>query len=284
MEMFFNPSNMSHIVHVLLSAWMTGAFFIMSIGAYYLLKKRYRPFAKRTIQFATIFALTTSLLQLVSADHLTRKVARYNPEKFASLEGVYETKPSTPAYLIGWVDETHRKVIGIAIPGLLSFLTFRDFTTPVAGLDQFPQEHWPWVGAVFQVYHAMVVMWIFMMIASLLPLYFWWKKRWEMNKPILYFLIISVLFPQIANIGGWYTSCMGRQPWTVYRLQKTKEAFSAALSGGEVFATLILFIILYLGLFALFLFLIHQKIKHGPFVEEEQLPYRDTLKPEKTDA
>jgi cytochrome bd ubiquinol oxidase subunit I len=277
-RMFFNPSNMTHIVHVILSAWMSGAFFILSISAYYLLKKRYSPFTKKMMKFATIFAVSTCILQLASADHLTRKISKHNPEKFASLEGVFHTKPSTPAYVWGWVDETQEKVVGLPIPGLLSFLTYRDFTTPVSGLDQFPRENWPWVSMVFQVYHAMILMWLFMMIASLFPLYYWWKKKWDMKKPILYFLIASVTFPQIANIAGWYTSCMGRQPWTVYRLLKTKDSFSAMLSAGEVLTTFILFILLYSGFFLLFLFLVYQKVKAGPFIQEEQLPYRDIFK------
>ncbi len=280
MEMFFNPSNMSHIVHVLLSAWMTGGFLILSVAAYYLMKKKYIDFAKKTMKIAVIICLSSTIMQLFSADHLARKVAVHNPEKFAALEGVYETRPYTPAYLFGWVDDSNQKVYGLSAPGLLSFMTYRNFETPVKGLDQFPKEERAWVPVVFQLYHIMILGWVFMFTASVIGAYIWWKKRWTLKGGILRFLVLSAIFPQIANIAGWYSACMGRQPWTVYKLLKTSEAFSANISSGQVLGSLIMFVAVYLLFFALFLYLLDKKIRNGPFMEEEQLPYRDIFKSE----
>lgn len=279
-EMFFNPSNMSHITHVLLSAWLSGAFLLISVSAYYLLKNKYKDFAKKTMKLGLLIALACTLLQLLSADNLARKVAKHNPEKFASLEGVFKTEPYTPAYLFGWVDEANKKVYGFGIPGMLGLLTYRNAETPVPGLDQFPKEHWPWVSAVFQMYHLMIMMWGLMFLAVLAGVYSWWKKRWAMNKWVLRFLMISVIFPQIANITGWYTACMGRQPWAVYKVLKTSAGYSATVSQGQIVGSLIMFVFVYLLFFVLFLWLLDQKIKHGPVLEEEQLPYRDPFKDE----
>jgi cytochrome d ubiquinol oxidase subunit I len=277
-EMFLNPSNLSHITHVLLSAWMTGGFLVLSVAAFYLLKKKYIEFAKRSMKVAIIITLSTCVLQLLSADHLAGKIAKYNPEKFAALEGVYHTKPHTPAYLIGWIDPKSQEVYGVGVPGLLSFLSYRNFETPVPGLDTFPKEHHPNVPVVFQLYHLMIIMWIFMFAAALLATYIWWKKKWTHKDAVLRFLVISVFFPQIANIAGWYTSCMGRQPWTVYNLLKTKDAFSANVTLGQMIGSLTMFVVTYLLFLALFLFLLDRKIRSGPFAEEEELPYRDTYK------
>lgn len=278
--MFLNPSNMSHIAHVLLSAWLTGAFLVISISAYYLLKNKHLGFAKRSMKVGALAAFITAVLQLVSADDLARNVSRNNPEKFASLEGVYKTEPYTPAFLFGWVDEVNQTVHGFSVPGMLSLMTYRDIETPINGLDQFPKDQWPKVNLVFQMYHLMILMWGLMFIGSILCLYLWWKKRWTINKWVLRFLVISVVFPHIANITGWYTACMGRQPWTVYKLLKTSQAFSANVSSGQVLGSLIMFIVIYLMFFALFLLLLDRKIKHGPSLEEEELPYRDPFKSE----
>jgi cytochrome bd ubiquinol oxidase subunit I len=279
-KVFFSPSNMSHITHVLLGCWMTGAFLVISVAAYYLLKKRHHEFAQKSLKVGLLIAMITTVLQLVSADHLARKVAQYNPEKFAAFEGVYKTEPYTPAYAFGWVDTKEKKVYGLPIPGLLSFMTYRNIETPVPGLDQFPDSNKPMVGAVFQVYHLMVGMWALMTAAAFIGGYHWWKKNWKIKPLFLKFMVLSVLFPQLANIGGWYSSCMGRQPWLVYKLLKTSEGYSPIISKGQVLGSLIMFVVMYLMFFVLFLVLLDKKIKTGPDVEYEELPYRDIYKGE----
>lgn len=277
-EVFFNPSNMSHITHVLLGCWMAGAFLIISVAAYYLIKKRHHMFAVKSMKVGLLIAITTTFLQLVSADHLARKVATHNPEKFAALEGVYKTEPHTPAYIMGWVDAKNETVHGLAIPGLLSFMTYRNTETPVPGLDQFPRENWSYVPAVFQLYHLMIMMWGAMAVASLIGGYYWWKNKWEMKPIFLKYLTLTAIFPQIGNIAGWYTSCIGRQPYVVYKLLKTKDAFSPVITSGQVLGSLIMFIVMYLLFFVLFLVLLDKKIKNGPDHDEEELPYRDVYK------
>ncbi len=277
-KVFFSPSNMSHITHVLLGAWMAGAFLMMSVAAYYLLKNRHLEFAIKSMKVGLVMAMITSALQLVSADNLARKVSRYNPEKFAAFEGVYKTEPYTPAYALGWVDSKNQKVYGLPLPGLLSFMTYRNFETPVPGLDQFPKDQWSYVPAVFQVYHLMIIMWGAMTLAAAIGGYYWWKKQWTMRPLFLKYIVLSAIFPQIANIAGWFSSCMGRQPWTVYKLLKTQDAFSPVISAGQVLGSLIMFVVMYLLFFVLFLMLLDKKIKNGPDQGEEQLPYRDVYR------
>jgi cytochrome d ubiquinol oxidase subunit I len=275
-QVFLSPSNLSHLAHVLLGAWMAGAFLIISVAAFYMLKKEHLDFARRTFKVGLLMALVTSCLQLISADHLARTVAKYNPEKFAAFEGVYRTQTPTPAYIIGIVDSQNETVHGLSIPGLLSLMTYRTTKTAVPGLDQFPREHWSPVGAVFQLYHLMILLWGAMTIVALIGGYHWWKKRWNIRPILLKLMVISVLFPQLANIAGWYSACMGRQPYTVYKLLKTSEAFSLVITKGQVIGSLIMFVVMYLLFFVLFLVLLNRKIKAGPDVGmlDEQLPYR----------
>lgn len=279
-KVFLSPSNLSHQVHVLLGCWMTGAFLILSVCAYYLLKKRHHEFAVRSMKVALLIISVTSILQLVSADHLARKTATYNPEKFAAFEGIYKTESHTPAYVLGWVDAKNEKVHGLAIPGLLSWMTYRNAETPVPGLDQFPKDQWCNVPVTFQMYHLMIMMWVAMTVCAVIGCTYWWKKKWEIKPIFLKFMIVAVAFPHIANVAGWYSACIGRQPWVVYKLLKTQDAFSPVVSAGQVLGSLIMFVVMYLLFFVLFLVLLDRKIKAGPApgMEEEQLPYRDIYK------
>lgn len=278
LEMIFNPSNVPHLIHVFLACWMTGAFFVMSVAAYYLLKNKYEKFAIDSMKVAIAIAALSTILQLASADHLGKVIARTNPTKMAAFEGVFKTEKSTPAYLFGYVDTENQTVYGPKIPGLLSFLVHNDFTTSVAGLDKAPKDEWPQVQLVFQVYHIMIATWGFMFIGACIGIYMWKKDRWHLKPFLMKFLIISVVFPQIGNISGWYSTCFGRQPWIIHKIMKTKDAYSPGVAFGEALFTLILFIITYLLLFALFLFLLDNKIKHGPTDLPEESPYRDPYK------
>lgn len=277
-EMFLSPTNLSHQTHVLLACWLTGAFLIISVSAFYLLKDKYKDFATRSMKVGLIIGGSCIILQLVSADNLGRKIGEHNPEKLAAFEGIYKTEAPTPAYAFGWVDAKNEKVYGLKIPALMSLLMYRNTTTPVAGLESFPKDEWPWVPVVFQVYHLMIAMWGLMFVGAACAIYYWRKNNWRMHPLLLKFLVISVIFPQLANIGGWYSSCMGRQPWIVYKLMKTKDAFSPHLTKGQLIGSFTMFVGLYLLFFVLFLFLLDKKIKNGPDVIEEELPYRDVYK------
>jgi cytochrome d ubiquinol oxidase subunit I len=99
---------------------------------------------------------------------------------------------------------------------------------------------------------------------SLLSLLFLRKEKLFIKKWMLKILVLSVILPQLANQLGWMSAEIGRQPWIVYNLLKTKDALSKSVSSGEIIFSLILFTLIYILLFILFIFLLDRKIKHGP--------------------
>jgi cytochrome d ubiquinol oxidase subunit I len=99
---------------------------------------------------------------------------------------------------------------------------------------------------------------------SVLGVFFWWRGSLINHKWLLWIFVISVLGPQIANQVGWITAEVGRQPWIVYGLLRTSEALSKAVASNQIVFSLILFTIVYILLFILFIYLLDQKIKHGP--------------------
>lgn len=268
-EMIFNPSFLDRLTHVLIGCWLTGTFMVISVSAYYFLKKRHTGFARLSMKIGLIVAIIMSLLQLVSADSSARGVAKYQPAKLAAMEGIFQTGSRAPMNLIGWVDTAHQSVHAIQVPGLLSFLVNRSTEASVTGLDQFEQKDWPMVNAVFQVYHLMIYMWCGMFVAALFGFFLWKRKKLEKSKWLNRYLVLSVVFPFIANEAGWFTAEMGRQPWVVYNVLRTSQGGSRGLDVGQVIASLIMFSVIYVFLFILFIFLLNRKIKAGPEEEKE---------------
>lgn len=263
-QLVFNPSSMDRLFHTLCGAWQAGAFLVVSVSAWYLLKKRHLDFARASLRVGLTVALIASLLQLVSGHGSAQGVAKNQPEKLAAFEALYDTTSNAPLTLVGWVDEERKKIIGIQAPGMLSFLAHNDVHATVIGLNEFAPEDRPPVQAVFQLFHVMVAIGFAMIaIAALGFLYFrhgsLQERRW-----LLWILVFSVLGPQVANQAGWFAAEIGRQPWIVYKLMRTSEALSAVVQANVVLASLVLFAVIYFLLFAVFIYLLNDKIQHGP--------------------
>ena len=264
--MVFNPSSVERLLHVWLGAFLAGAFLVLSVHAYYLVKGKHIEISKTAFKIALYVATFFSLAQLATGHASAEGVAHNQPAKLAALEGHYLESAAADLYLFGWVDNETKEVTGVKLPGGLSFLLHQDWNAPVTGLDAFPKDEQPGqVNAVFQFYHIMIA--IGMALIGLTVFGFIQLKRKKLfdQKWLLKAFIWAVLLPQIANQAGWFAAEMGRQPWVVYGLLRTDEAFSQAVSANQIWFSLILFFVIYLLLFVLFLYLLNKKIQNGPF-------------------
>ncbi|MEC7263931.1 MAG: cytochrome ubiquinol oxidase subunit I [Bacteroidota bacterium] len=278
--MVFNPSSVDRLTHVWLGAFLAGAFLVMSVHAYYLVKGKYIEISKRAFKIALIVATIFSLGQLFTGHQSADGVAKNQPAKLAALEGHYEESAPADMYIMGWVDQENQEVSGIKISGGLSFLLDYDFETPVTGLNAFPEDERPaQVNAVFQFYHIMVAIGMTLIFLTLFASFLLWRGALFQKKWLLWIFVFAVFLPQIANQVGWFAAEMGRQPWVVYGLLRTDEAFSQAVSDNQILFSLILFFLIYALLFTLFIYLLHKKIKHGPYEEAEsdETPFGGTL-------
>jgi cytochrome d ubiquinol oxidase subunit I len=263
-QVVFNPSCMDRLFHTICGAWQAGAFLVISVSAWYLLKNKFTHFARASLRVGLTVALIASLLQLVSGHHSAQGVGKNQPAKLAAFEGLYDTTSNAPLTVIGWVDEKNEKTVGIQMPWMLSFLAHNDFHAPVTGLHDFPPGDRPPVAASFFFFHGMVTAGMATILIAALGCFFFWrgtlfKKRW-----LLWILVFSVLGPQIANQFGWFAAEVGRQPWIVYGLMRTPEGLSAVVKANVVLTSLILFTFIYFLLFAVFIYLLNDKIQHGP--------------------
>jgi cytochrome d ubiquinol oxidase subunit I len=270
----FNPSMMVRLTHTVLGAWQAAAFLVLSVSAFYLLKRRHVEFAKTSMQIGLIVAVVASLGSLVTGDVSGRVVSRYQPAKLAAMEGHFPASAPAGMYLFGWVSEAEERTTGISIPGMLSYLVHGDTTKAITGLAAFAPQDRPPVNPVFQAFHAMVVVGMILIGLSLLGAIFWWRGSLFETRWLLWIYVLAVLGPQAANQLGWFTAEVGRQPWIVYGVMRTAAGVSPSVTAGHVLTSLVFFMLVYLALFLLFIYLLDQKIRHGPLADDLEVAYR----------
>ncbi|ATA81391.1 cytochrome ubiquinol oxidase subunit I [Capnocytophaga leadbetteri] len=268
--MVFNPSSIDRIWHVWQGAFLAGIFLVLSVHAWYLLKGRHVEISKKAFKVTLIVGTIFSLLQLASGHSSAEGVAKNQPEKLAAMEGHFRTEPAD-LYLFGWVDKKNEVTHGVKIPNGLTYMLHYDTETPVIGLDQYPMEDRPGqVNAVFQFYHIMVAIGMFLIALTVFASFLLWRGKLYDKRWLLRIFVWAVILPQIGNQVGWFAAEMGRQPWIVYKLLRTSDALSKAVTAHQILFAIILFTIVYTILFILFIYLLKKKIVHGIDEHEEQ--------------
>lgn len=264
--MVFNPSSVDRLIHTWQGAFLAGAFLVLSVHAYYLKKGRFVAISKKAFPIALGVATFFSFTQLLSGHSSADGVAVNQPAKLAAMEGHFEKNAPADLYLVGWVNKKDQTVTGIGVPGGLSFLVHQDFKAPIKGLNDFPEQDRPsQINAVFQFYHIMVAIGLFLIALTFYASFLWFKGKLFETKWLLTIFSYSVLLPQIANQIGWFTAEMGRQPWVVYGQLRTSQAFSQEVSANQIVFSLVLFTLVYSLLLVLFLYSVNKKVKHGPY-------------------
>jgi cytochrome bd ubiquinol oxidase subunit I len=265
-----NHSTTDRLLHVIVGSWMVGAFLVLSVSAWYLLHDRHHEFAKACIKVALVIATFGGIFQVfISGDQSARYVAVYQPAKFAAMEGHWDNGPD-PLSFVGWVDQNGGRTYAVGIPGGTSFLLDFHFGTPVKGLSQIRPELRPPANWVFQAYHAMISLGGFLLGLSLVScLFFLWERRLYRTRWLLWLLVPGPLYTLAANISGWWTAEIGRQPFMVYNVLQTSQGVSPNVPGGAILASIGMFVFMYSLLGALYLFLLNDKIQHGPDEEPE---------------
>ena len=267
-ELFSNPWLIPAFLHNQFASVVTSAFVVASIGAFYILRNKNLEHGKLFLKTGVIFGLVSSLLvAFPTGDWNAKNVANYQPAAFAAMEGIFETEEAgAEIVLIGQPNMVEKKLDNkIAVPNILSFLTYQDWNKQIAGMDQFTKEELPDnIPALYYSYHIMVGLGTIFIGVMLLAIFFLWKKKLFTIKPLLWAILFLVPFPYIANLTGWYVAELGRQPYLVYGLLKTSEGVSPTVSSGNTLFTLLGFVGLYMLLGLLFLILVGKTIHQGP--------------------
>lgn len=266
--LFNNPWLWPSYLHNQAGSLVTSSFFVAAVGAFYLLSNRHSRFGKIFVKSGVVFGVISSvILAFPTGDWAAKNVVKYQPATFAAMEGIFETeKGGSEIVLIGQPDMENKKLDNkIAIPNVLSFLTYQRWDAEIKGLNEFDESIHPTnVPGLYYAYHIMVGLGTIFIGIMVLASFLLWKGRLYKTKWLLWILMFMIPFPYIANTAGWYTAELGRQPWLVYNLMRMVDGVSPTVSSGNTLFTLLGFVGLYLLLGLLFLLLVLKIIRKGP--------------------
>ncbi|MEP7319402.1 MAG: cytochrome ubiquinol oxidase subunit I [Panacibacter sp.] len=224
----FNDAWFAEALHMTLAAFISTAFAVAGVHAFLLLKNRSRLFHRQAVKTALIFGSVAALLQPLSGDYSAKDIAQRQPAKLAALEALYKTSKPAELLIGGIPNDSLQKVnYAIRIPGGLSFLAKGDFNAEVAGLDQIPKEDQPPVVITHIAFQVMVGIGFLLAFTSVLYLLFSIKWRHVLMKK-WWLRLIAFCTPLgfIAVEAGWTVTEVGRQPWIIYGVMRTKDAVS----------------------------------------------------------
>jgi cytochrome d ubiquinol oxidase subunit I len=266
----FNPSTMPRYLHTIDGALAAGAFFIMGLSAWFLLRGEHQEFARKSLSMALVLAFLASVAQIPLGHFHAVQVAETQPVKLAAFEGLWETQTNAPLLIMGLPNqEKQRTDFALEIPGLLSIGVGGSTETEVAGLKDFPEDEWPPLLLSFFSFHFMVGLGFYFIGLTALGLFLLWRQKLHENRLFLWAALLSIPLPVIANELGWMAAEVGRQPWIVYGLMRTDQAFSTVVPAGQILASIVMFTTVYTLLFCVWIFLLRRKLLKGP---ESEIP------------
>jgi cytochrome bd ubiquinol oxidase subunit I len=261
----FNPSFPYRWAHMLNASYVTTTFAVAGIAAWYMLHNREQEFARRTFKAAVLTAALLAPLQIIIGDLHGLNTFHHQPMKVAAMEGHWETSKGVPFLIFAWPDQkAAENHFEIGIPYAGSVILTHKLDGEIAGLKEVPPDERPYVPIVFFSFRAMLAAGVLMLALAWYGAWRIWKRNGKFSRTYLRAMVWTSPVGFIAVLAGWVTTEVGRQPWTVQGLLRTRDAVSNNLTGGEVAFSLLLFLGVYLALFGAFLWFLLFMIRKGP--------------------
>jgi cytochrome d ubiquinol oxidase subunit I len=255
--------------HTIFSGFATAAFFVLGISAYHLVRKNHEEFFKQSFKIAAIFGLFASGLVILTGHSQAQHMVAVQPMKMATAEYLYETSDPADLSLL-----TIDGVVDIRIPGALSFLVYNKFDGEVKGINELqaayetefgPGDYTPPIALNYWSFRIMVFAGFAMIALTALGVFLVFRKKgFTISKLLSTVLLLSMALPYLANTFGWILTEVGRWPWTVYGLLKVSDSVSPTVSNGELWMTLIGYVVVYGVLMVADVYLLAKYAKAGP--------------------
>jgi len=257
--------------HMLLAAFLTTGMCVAATGAWYVLRDVYREEARVMLHWGLGFVAVVIPVQIFFG-HLTGEyVLHYQPAKFAAIEARWKTEQPASEVLFAIPDSSgERNLLAIRVPRLGSFIASGNWTAREVGLETFPREDRPPVVIPFFGFRLMAGMGLIMLGVSWLGNLLRWRGRLETTHWFLWVTFLSFPTGFIAILTGWYTAEVGRQPWVVYGLLRTKDAVTPSLTGGDVLFSLLCYGLVYVMFVSFGLYYIWKLLRQGPTAAGQQ--------------
>jgi cytochrome d ubiquinol oxidase subunit I len=260
----FNPSFIPRFIHMVFASYVTTIFVIMGVASYYLLRNKALQVAQTCLAFGIISALIFVPMQIIVGDVVGMKIHHYQPIKTAAIEALWETEKAAPLVLWGWPSQAEQRNIGaISVPKLASLLNTHEWNGELTGLNSVAKEDQPHVAPVFISFRLMVGIGFLFLATAFVGLLLMWKKQLYQARLFHRWCIALAPLGFFASIAGWLTAEIGRQPWVVYGLMKTKNAVSS-IGVEEVIISFTLLLLAYVVVFGFYLYYVSKIIRKGP--------------------
>jgi cytochrome d ubiquinol oxidase subunit I len=261
-----NPSWPVRLPHMLLAAYLTAAFLVSGVSAWYLLRRRETVFARRTLSLGMGAACILIPMQVFIGDHVGSTLVKYQPAKLQAAEGWWDkTTPSPTPYL--WVivpDQAgQRNRFEMGTPYFGSIWLTRSLTGTIGGLRNTPVDEQPRMVLVFYSFKIMLALGMIMFTLAVISLWLRWHGRLYSARWFLRALVVMAPSGVVATLGGWYTAEIGRQPWVITGLMRTADAVSP-VPAATLLSTLIAFACVYAVFIGAFLVFTLRLIRRGP--------------------
>ena len=263
-QVIFNPSFPYRFAHMVAAAYLTTAFIVAGIGAWYILRERSVPHGRIMLGMALSLLVWLAPLQLVIGDLHGLNTLEHQPAKIAALEAHWETGRNAPLILFALPDpKAETNHYELAIPALGSLILTHEWDGEIKGLKSFPPEDRPNPIIPFFAFRIMVGIGLIMIAVGIVGSVLWLLGRLHTSTWFLRALTWVSPLGFVAVLAGWFTAEVGRQPWTVYGVLRTADAVSP-VPGGSVLASLILFVLVYGIVFGAGLYYIAKLVQRGP--------------------
>jgi len=251
--------------HMLLAAFLTTGMCVAATGAWYVLRAVHNAEARVMLNWGLGLVAVLIPVQLFFG-HLTGEyVLKYQPIKFAAIEARWKTEQPASETLIAIPDsKNERNLYAISVPKLGSMIASGNWTAREIGLETAPPQDRPPVVIPFFGFRLMVGMGLLMLAISWLGNLLRLRGRLETTRWFLWATLLAFPSGFIAILTGWFTAEVGRQPWVVYGILRTKDAVTPSLVTGDVLFSLACYVTVY-ALFVSFGFYYIYKLLHdGP--------------------
>jgi cytochrome d ubiquinol oxidase subunit I len=271
LQIIFNPSFPYRLAHMVLAAYLTTAFVVGGIGAYYLWRRQHAQHARVMFGMAMLMAVFVAPLQPIIGDLHGLNTLKHQPAKVAAMEGLWETQRGAPLKLFGWPDEDEERTkYAIEIPKLSSLILTHDLNGEVKGLKEWHPDERPPVAVVFWSFRVMVGIGVMMVLTGVIAAILFFRKRLFNTRWFQWWCMALTPAGFIAVLAGWFVTEVGRQPYVVYGVMKTADAVSPVI-GPHVALSLLAFIVSYTFIFGAGSYYILRLIAKGPGTAEEEV-------------
>jgi cytochrome d ubiquinol oxidase subunit I len=226
--LFGNSYLWQQLVHMYVAGYIVVGFVLAAWYAICRLRGRWSRYERTALAIPLTIAALAAPIQILVGDWAGRVVAQTQPVKLAAFEGLQKTTRGAPEHILGWYEHGTIKY-GIAIPRLLSLLSYHDPNATVKGLDTVPPRDRPPINVTRISFQIMVACGTLMALLGVIFLFLRWRRRRLPESRWFYrAVVLAAPLSLVALIAGWVTDEVGRQPWVVYGVMRTSQAVTGA--------------------------------------------------------